>query len=120
MNDDFDPHALDDEIAHLDRGGDVAGWVRDEPTELPPVRMDDRVHFLPAKNEYGDVDNRTKVGASQIAVILWTDRMKDEAPIVLAVDSGSMSLHQSMTPEMARRIGLALIAAADEAKGSTP
>lgn len=32
-----DPFALDDEIAHLDRGGDVAGWVRDSAEE-PPVR----------------------------------------------------------------------------------
>ena len=31
----FDPHALDDEIAHIDRGGDVAGWT----LAAPPTRV---------------------------------------------------------------------------------
>jgi hypothetical protein len=114
MNEEFDPHALDDEMAHLDRGGDVAGWVRDEVE--PPVRLDDRVHFLPEKDEFG-IKNRTTIGTADFAVILWTDNKGDAKPVTLAIDCGPVTMHQTLTPEQAKRIGEALLAAAAEATG---
>lgn len=31
-----DPFALDDDLAHIDRGGDVAGWTPAFPTDVGP------------------------------------------------------------------------------------
>lgn len=36
MNDDFDPHALDDEMAQIDCGADVAGWTPAFPEYAEP------------------------------------------------------------------------------------
>lgn len=80
------------------------------------IRESDRVQFLPGELNGCFQPHKSLIGRADFGVILWTGEQADKTPVTLTIDAGPFNFHQSLTPEQARRLGAALIAAADEAE----